>query len=132
MNTYLLDANVLIALAAAEHVHHDRARAWFSTVFSFALCPIVEGALVRYMLRLKSPPGTATTFLQGFYEHPACTFWADSLSYADLDLGPIMGHGQATDAYLVRLAESHGALLATLDEGLAQLFPGQTVLLPES
>ena len=49
--TYLLDANVLIALTVAEHEHHERASTWAATVNRFAVCPIVEGALVRFLVR---------------------------------------------------------------------------------
>ena len=49
--TYLLDANVLIALTVAEHEHHDRASTWAATINGFAVCPIVEGALVRFLVR---------------------------------------------------------------------------------
>jgi len=45
VTTYLLDANVLIALTAHEHVHHERVSHWAAGVRHFALCPIVEGAL---------------------------------------------------------------------------------------
>jgi len=34
---YLLDANVLIALAVEEHEHHARASEWLGTTDEFAL-----------------------------------------------------------------------------------------------
>lgn len=48
---YLLDANVLIAIAIRDHAFHDAAHRWLSTVDHIALCPVVEGALVRFLLR---------------------------------------------------------------------------------
>ena len=48
----LLDANVLIALTVQEHEHHERSAVWAATVDRFAVCPIVEGALVRFLVRL--------------------------------------------------------------------------------
>jgi len=47
------------------------------------------------------------------------------LSYVDADLTQVIGHRQVTDAYLVSLVRHHGpdARLATLDEGLAKLYP---------
>jgi uncharacterized protein len=36
MTAYLLDANVLIALAVAEHEHHERASAGASKITQFA------------------------------------------------------------------------------------------------
>ena len=48
---YLLDSNVLIALATPEHSLNARAAAWFRKGHRFATCPITEGALVRFHLR---------------------------------------------------------------------------------
>ncbi|HEY5858440.1 MAG TPA: PIN domain-containing protein [Aldersonia sp.] len=59
--TYLLDANVLIALTVAEHEHHERASAWAATISRFAVCPIVEGALVRFLVRTGEGIGTAVS-----------------------------------------------------------------------
>jgi toxin-antitoxin system PIN domain toxin len=129
---YLLDVNVLIALTVQEHEHHDRASIWASTVDSFATCPVVEGALVRFLVRLGESAITAVEVIQRIRNLPAGEFWPDSISYADIDLGHVVGHRQVTDAYLVNLAGSHAATLATLDEGLASLLPDHTFLLPES
>ena len=129
---YLLDANVLIALTVQEHEHHKRATIWASTVDSFATCPVVEGALVRFLVRLGESAITAAEMIQRIRNLPACEFWPDSISYADIDLGHVVGHRQVTDAYLVGLARSQAAALATLDEGLASLLPDHTFLLPES
>ncbi|HMI34805.1 MAG TPA: TA system VapC family ribonuclease toxin [Propionibacteriaceae bacterium] len=129
---YLLDANVLIALTVQEHEHHERASIWASTVDSFATCPVVEGALVRFLVRLGESAITAVEVIQRIRNLPAGEFWPDSISYADIDLGHVVGHRQVTDAYLVNLAGSHAATLATLDEGLASLLPDHTFLLPES
>jgi toxin-antitoxin system PIN domain toxin len=127
---YLLDANVLIALTVQEHEHHERASIWASAVDSFATCPIVEGALVRFLVRLGESAITAVEVIQRIRDLPAGEFWPDSISYADIDLGHVVGHRQVTDAYLVSLAGSHAATLATLDEGLASLLPDHTFLLP--
>lgn len=59
--TYLLDANVLIALTVQEHEHHARASTWAATVDRFAICPIVEGALVRFLVRLGESPARPPT-----------------------------------------------------------------------
>lgn len=132
MTIYLLDANVLIALTIAEHEHHVRSSMWASTINSFALCPIVEGALVRYLVRVGETAGAVTEVLRALHAMPGCTFWPDSVSYVDADLAQVRGHRQVTDAYLVNLtAAHHDALLATLDERLAQAAPEHTVLLPE-
>lgn len=131
MTTYLLDANVLIALTVAEHEHHSRASTWAAGIERFAVCPVVEGALVRFLLRIGERPGVAQEVLRAVHAVPGCEFWPDSTSYADVPLAHVRGHRQVTDAYLVGLAaERPGALLATLDEGLVQVLPGRAVLVP--
>jgi toxin-antitoxin system PIN domain toxin len=128
--TYLLDANVLIALTVEEHEHHQRSTAWVVGVDRFAVCPIVEGALVRFLLRLGESAATAAEVLRRIRGLPAYEFWADSVSYADVDLDHVVGHRQVTDAYLVSLARANDAALATLDQGLARSVPEHTLLLP--
>ena len=51
---FLLDANVLISLIDTDHTSHHRSTEWFrQSNGRFATCPITQGALVRYMLRVK-------------------------------------------------------------------------------
>lgn len=52
MSTFLLDANVLVSLTVAEHQHHNRSSDWIAEVDRFAVCLIVEGALIRFLLRM--------------------------------------------------------------------------------
>lgn len=131
MTTFLLDANVLIALTLREHEHHDRAATWSSGISSIALCPIVEGALIRFLVRMGESPAVAAAVLYAVRARPGCEFWPDALSYVDVDLSGVRGHRQVTDAYLVGLAHSHrGALLATMDEGLHLAAPNGSFLVP--
>ena len=132
MTTYLLDANVLIALTVEEHEHHLQVAAWLAGVEGVALCPIVEGSLVRFLVRIGESVAAATEVLRLLHAHPRCDFWADSVTYADADLSGVRGHRQVTDAYLVALVAAHGdARLATLDRALAQTHPQMTALIPE-
>jgi uncharacterized protein len=127
---YLLDANALIALVVTDHEHHDRAARWAANAGQLALCPIVEGALVRYLLRAGETHATATEVLAAFHTSPRCEFWADSVSYAAVDLTHVIGHRQVTDGYLAELAVSRGGLLATFDQALAKTLPDRTELIP--
>ena len=131
MTTYLLDANVLIALTVAEHEHHERATTWAAGIDRFALCPVVEGARVRFLVRIGESPTVVTQLLAAIHVIPGCAFWPDGLSYVDADLRHVRGHRQVTDAYLVSLAASRrSATLATLDERLCRERPEQTLLVP--
>lgn len=130
MSTFLLDANVLIALTVAEHQHHDRSSDWIVGVDGFAVCPIVEGALIRFLLRLGESADTAKAVLSGVRAHPRCEFWPDSVSYIDAELTTVHGHRQVTDSYLVSLARDRGGVLATLDKPLTQRHPDHSLLLP--
>lgn len=128
--TYLLDSNALIALAVQEHEHHHRVARWAAGVEQIAVCPIVEGALVRFLVRLGESSRTAAGLLDAFRDSPACEFWPDSVSYSEADLDAVTGHRQVTDAYLVALAHARGGRLATLDRALAQAYPDRALLIP--
>ncbi|MFT4264912.1 MAG: PIN domain-containing protein [Nocardioides sp.] len=119
MTTFLLDASVLIPLADEAHEFHDRVDSWISDGHSIALSSVTEGAMVRYLVRKGVPVADVQDGLRAMHQQDECTFWPDSLSYADADLSHVRGHRQVTGAYLLALAESHGARLVTLDEALA-------------
>lgn len=127
---YLLDANAVIALVVAEHEHHGRAAMWAAGVDRIALCPITEGAMVRYLIRVGETITTASRLLVSIQESAKVDFWPDSISYADAALTHVRGHRQVTDAYLASLAASHGALLATFDEALAGTLSKFVALIP--
>lgn len=129
MRTYLLDANVLIALVVDDHEHHARAVDFTKSVGRVALCPIVEGALARFLVGAGSSALTAGEVLGALYATGRCEFWPDSISYRDVDLEHVLGHRQVTDAYLASLAASRGGLLATFDKALAAALPDVVELL---
>jgi len=126
---YLLDANALIALTLADHEHHPRVKQWAADVDRIAVCPIVQGALVRFLIRLGQSQATAKELLAALRSGGRCEFWPDSVSYCDTDLSHVVGHRQVTDAYLTGLAEANGGFLATLDEALARVAPRHVVLI---
>lgn len=119
MTTFLLDANVLIALTVSEHEHHEAATEWLAPVDSFAVCPVVEGALIRFLLRVGERIETASAVLTGVHQAKRCEFWSDSVSYASVDDMTIQGHRQVTDSYLAALAQKNEGRLATFDQALA-------------
>lgn len=133
MSVWLLDPNVLIALFDIGHIHHERVRSWFIALREgFATCPIVEGALTRWILRTEGRTGavSAARELRKIAADPRHAFWPDDVAYADVDWKGVLGHGQVTDAYLAALARKHGGRLATLDRGLAALHHDVAELIP--
>lgn len=131
MTTFLLDANVVIALTVAEHEHHERASSWLENIRRFAICPVVEGSLIRFLLRIGESAETAAAVVAGVRAADRCEFWPDAVSYADIDLSTVRGHRQVTDSYLAGLARAGSGRLATLDHELAARHPDESVLIPE-
>ncbi len=139
MPGYLLDANVLIALAWPEHTAHDRAHRWFARHArrGWATCPMTQAALVRV---LSNPafsqdaltPKDALQVLVRNVGLPGHEFWADSIDLPEALSqmpGALTGHQQITDAYLVALAMKNQGKLATLDRGILQFAPGTVELI---
>ena len=130
---YLLDVNVLIALAWPLHVHHVIAHAWFEKVGqqSWSTCPLTQLAFVRISSNAKIistavSPRAAVQALGTMVALAGHVFWADDLEVNDLasfTSNALVGHRQVTDAYLIELAKRHKGKVATLDVGLADLLP---------
>ena len=129
MKPFLLDTNLLIALAWPNHVHHIEAQRWFAQAKAagFRTCPITETGFVRISSNPSFTPeavipGEALALLERIRSLPGHGFWPDDLPIdAALKPGRIVGHRQVTDGYLLALAISHGGILATLDRGAAVL-----------
>ncbi len=129
--TVLLDANVLIALVVAEHVHHDAAADWLAVSDAgFATCAITQGSLVRFLVRAGRSAAAARDVVSAVAASNRHEFWPDSVSFGDVEVGGVVGHRQVTDAYLAQLARSRNGRLATLDSGLAHLHSDVAVLIP--
>jgi len=127
---WLLDSNVLIALFDEAHECHKVVETWYLSSLEVATCPITEGALMRYMVRQGQSCVTVQALLRDFAEHAGSQFWSDSVAYAEVDLGGVIGYRQVTDAYLAGLTRCHdGARLVTLDRGLALAYPDVVTLL---
>lgn len=124
----LLDANVLIAWAVEDHVHHDAAARYVATLGAFATTPITQGALLRLLLRNDVATGDALTVLTSIIAHDAHTMWVDDIPFDQAVLTGVIGHRQVTDAYLAALARQRSGSLATFDRGLAAAHPDVAVL----
>lgn len=130
MKPFLLDVNVLIALAWPSHVHHLIAQRWFARkrVAGFRSCPLTQTGFVRISSNPKFTPDAvspkeALGLLQRISALPEHEFWPDDLRLADVidECDYIVGHRQITDAYLLALARTRSAILATLDRGVLSL-----------
>jgi uncharacterized protein len=131
--TALLDANVLIALVVTDHVHHDAAAEWLAAFDAeFATCPITQGSLVRFLVRAGQSAAAARDIVGAIEKANRHEFWPDSISFADVEVGGVIGRRQVTDAYLAQLARFRKGQLATLDSGLAHLHNDVAVLIPTS
>jgi len=131
--SFLLDVNVLVAMAWPSHEAHKKAQHWFSLHANagWATCPITQSAFVRI---LSNPgfsenaltPKDALHLLQANLGQARHEFWADELTLRQA-LGnleqELSGHQQITDAYLLGLAVYHRAKFATLDRAVAALLP---------
>lgn len=129
--TVLLDANVLIARAIGDHVHHRRTEDWLAHLEErHATCPITQGALLRMLIRQSMPAADALAVLNQLAVDDRHEFWPDSIPFGSVRMSGVLGHRQVTDAYLAGLARSRSGRLATLDEGLAALHPDVAFLVP--
>ena len=120
----LLDANVLIALFEADHVHHELAHDWFADNRNrgWATCPLTENALVRVLSNPRygsnaQRAGALALRLRAFSAGEGHQFWTDSLSLRDQSIFDLSfaTHRLLTDVYLLGLAHANGGTLATFD-----------------
>jgi toxin-antitoxin system PIN domain toxin len=119
--TWLLDGNVLTALAIDSHVHHARALAWFyAQPRQFATCAVTEGTLLRLHMQLAQDTSAASAWktLALLHQMPLHEFWEEGFSYSVVPHQKLTNHRQVTDAWLAQLARSRGERLATLDVAL--------------
>lgn len=120
--TLLVDANVLVALCAADHVHHDLTATWFAqTREPFATNPTTQGSALRFLLREGLDVTGALEVLDSVTGHQRHEFWPDDAPFNADMLRGVIGHRQVTDAYLANQARRRGGKLATLDKALAAL-----------
>ena len=127
---FLLDVNILIALADSDHEHHGKAEAFFlvNHKVGWATCPLTENGFVRIVGRVDYPQGPgstdgACTMLKELCAKEGHRFWPDDLSLRTVANLPISKH--LTDHYLLCLAIQRQAKLVSLDRHInATLIPG--------
>lgn len=123
MTRHLLDINVVIALLDPLHVHHDRAHDWFANrgSASWHSSPTVQNGVVRIVSHPRyentQPVPAVMASLASLTAREDHTFLADSVSLLDQSVHTerLLASSQVTDTYLLHLAASNDALLATFD-----------------
>jgi toxin-antitoxin system PIN domain toxin len=129
--TVLLDANVLIALVVADHVHHEAAEDWMArTNGLFASCPMTQGSLIRLLVREGQHASAANAVVKAVASNARHEFWPDDIAYSDVRMDGVVGQRQVTDAYLAQLVRAHNGRLASFDRALAQLHVDVVDLIP--
>jgi toxin-antitoxin system PIN domain toxin len=133
MKLFLLDANVLLALAWPNHPFHQRAVTRFARRerHRWATCLLTQAAFVRLSSNPAIIPGAKSPAEAGYLlgeliDDPNHVFLeAKSKQLARLQelLARCHGHNQVNDAFLIWLALSHGASVLTFDAPLRHLAP---------
>jgi uncharacterized protein len=130
---FLLDVNVLVALAWPAHRSYEKVHKWFSNHGreGWATCSLTQAAFVRILSNPAFSPNALTptdalVLLRNNLSHVSHKFWADQVGLPELFAAfsaSLKGHQQVTDAYLLGLALSKQGKLATMDHSLISLFP---------
>ena len=124
----LLDVNALVALASDSHIHHAATRQWFGAkgADGWATCPLTESGFVRVSSNPTVMPSAigveearrVLALLRAAGRH---RFLADDVSMTDVDVPPLVGHRQVSDAHLLTVARRHGVRVITFDGGVRAL-----------
>jgi len=126
---YLLDVNVIVALAERTHVHNGLVREWFYAApdLEWSLCAFTESGYLRIATgpvpgRIDMPEATA--ILNQLTLHPGYRYLPITVDWQTL-CSPffkrLYGTNQVTDAYLLGLAVREDLVLVTMDKGILHL-----------
>jgi toxin-antitoxin system PIN domain toxin len=126
---YLIDVNVLVALAHQGHADHQRVIRWFVSLINsgarLATCSITEVGFVRVSIQIgfENTAADAAETLRGLKESSRVPFELipDHLG-ADRLPTFVISAKQVTDGHLLELAKEHSMQLATLDKGIPGAF----------
>jgi uncharacterized protein len=130
---FLLDVNVLVALAFPTHASHRAAHEWFRQEPDrlWATCPLTQAGFLRVAGRaLGASQRAVRDALAGLEEdckNHSHEFWPVDVDLRDLTdslRARLTGHNQITDLQLLLLAHRHRGQLATFDTGLRELASG--------
>lgn len=131
--TFLLDLNLLLALAWPSHVHHDIAQGWFQreAAPNWATCPVTQLGFIRLSSNPAFTsdavsPAAALSLLESIIALEGHEFWPDDVDCVSAAFAAGMRmtvHRQVTDAYLMSLARARTGCLATLDRRMNRLLP---------
>ena len=136
----LADANVWLALAFSDHVHHDAARRWFDVQADgvCAFCRLTQLALLRHLTNSKimgkfvQSQQQAWTAYDALCSDPRVIFLAEpnevNSEFRSLSQSSSPSHHRWTDAYLAALSKLTVAQLVTFDGGFSS-FTGLDLLL---
>lgn len=138
MKGYLLDANLLIALAWPNHTQHARSHEWFAKASTggWGTCTVTQLAFIRVSSHPKVAPHVSTQeAIEKLREITAMTehsFWPEPpngfCNPAFVGTSPMMlTHGLVTDGYLATVAAFNSGMLATLDKQLVRAFARSAV-----
>ncbi len=138
MNSYLVDANVVLALLVKSHVHHDLARTWYRCLDDkdFGICRLVQLTVLRLLATRRVMGEETMTVSAGWRvlaelsEDSRVVFLTEDLE-TERQLPAMWRYPQPTpqlvnDGYLAALASSSRRRLATFDKGFRE-FPDLTV-----
>ena len=126
MTRHLLDVNVVIALVDPLHVHHERAHRWFAGRDGqpWHTSPTVQNGALRILGHPRypnpQPLPVVVKSLSSLVGHADHAFVPDAVSLltGDVRRDRLLTSAQVADTYLLALAVSIGAVLATFDAKL--------------
>jgi hypothetical protein len=129
LTRYLVDVNLLIALADEEHIHYPIATNWLDAMSDevWGACAFSQAGFLRIMTNPKLGSYSvreATEVLISLSRHPRYRFWPIADDWATLAapfLKRVFGHQQITDAYLLGLVVKGGGVLVTMDAAIKYL-----------
>ncbi|HEV2195353.1 MAG TPA: TA system VapC family ribonuclease toxin [Candidatus Acidoferrum sp.] len=124
---FLLDVNVLVAICVVQHEFHERVATWMnqsarSGKAELITCAVTELGFLRVLAQAPSYSFTVEHGIELLSRLKSSKeyrfgFLPDELGIDQLPRW-VKGPKQITDGHLAELAKTHGATLATLDEGI--------------